>query len=64
MVDLDKEIKVNNPVMEEESNEFLKFIKQSEYCIVDQLKRTPARISLMSLMLSSLSRIKMPCKRY
>jgi len=40
MVDLDKEIKVNKPVTEEESNEFLKMIKHSEYCIVDQLKRT------------------------
>jgi len=40
MMDLDKEIKVNKPVTEEESNEFLKMIKHSEYCIVDQLKRT------------------------
>jgi len=31
----------------------LKLIKHNEYCIVDQLKKTPARISLMSLILSS-----------
>ena len=53
MVDLDKAPEVNKPVTEEESNEFLKLINHSEYCIVDQLKKTPARISLMSLILSS-----------
>ena len=63
MVDQDKALEVNKPVMEEESIEFLKLIKHNEYCIVDQLKKTLARISLMSLILA-LSRIKMPCKRY
>jgi len=53
VVDLDKALEVNRPVTEDESNEFLKLIKHSEYCIVDQLKKTPARISLMSLILSS-----------
>jgi len=53
VVDLDQALEVNKPVTEEESNEFLKLIKHSEYCIVDQLKKTPARISLMSLILSS-----------
>jgi len=53
VVDLDKALEVNKPVTEEESNEFLKLIKHSKYCIVDQLKKTPARISLMSLILSS-----------
>jgi hypothetical protein len=53
VVDLGKELKVNKLVTEEESNEFLKLIKHSEYCTVDQLKKTPARISLMSLILSS-----------
>ena len=52
MVDLHKEIEVNKLVTEEESNEFLKLIKHSEYYIVNQLKRTP-RISLMSLILNS-----------
>jgi len=52
VVDLGKELEVNKPVTEEESNE-LKLIKHSEYCIVDQLKKTPARISFMSLILSS-----------
>jgi hypothetical protein len=52
VIDLGKELEVNKPVTEEESNE-LKLIKHSEYCIVDQLKKTPARISFMSLILSS-----------
>ena len=52
MVDLDKELEVNKPMTEEEINEFLKLIKHSEYCIVDQLKKTPAKISIMSLILS------------
>jgi hypothetical protein len=53
VVDVDQELEVNMPVTKEESNEFLKLIKHSEYCIVDQLKKTPARISLMALILSS-----------
>jgi hypothetical protein len=53
VVDVDQELEVNMPVTKEESNEFLKLIKHSEYCIVDQLKKTPARISLMILILGS-----------
>ncbi|KAL9375115.1 hypothetical protein Peur_031994 [Populus x canadensis] len=53
VVDLDKALEINKPVTEEESNEFLKLIKHSEYCIVDQLKKTSTRISLISLILSS-----------
>jgi len=53
VLDLDKEHKVNKPVTEEETNEFLKLMKYSEYCTVDQLKKTPAKISIMSLILSS-----------
>jgi hypothetical protein len=53
MIDLNKELKINKPMTEEESNEFLKLIKHNEYCIVDQLKKTPTRISLISLTLSS-----------
>ncbi|XP_073264252.1 uncharacterized protein [Populus alba] len=53
VLDLDKEFEVNKPVTEEETNEFLKLMKHSEYCIVDQLKKTPAKISIMSLILNS-----------
>lgn len=53
VLDLDKEFEVNKPVTEEETNEFLKLMKHSEYSIVDQLKKTPAKISIMSLILNS-----------
>ena len=38
---------INEPVTEEEANEFLKFIKHSEYSIVEQLHKLPAKISLL-----------------
>ena len=50
-VDVTEEI--NKPVTEEETNEFLKLMKHSEYSVVEQLKKTPAKISLLSLILSS-----------
>jgi hypothetical protein len=53
VVDFDKALEVNKPVTEEESNAFLKLIKHSEYCIIDQLKKTPAKISILSLKLNS-----------
>lgn len=40
-------------MVEKESNDFLKLIKYSEYYIVDQLKETSSRISLISLILNS-----------
>jgi hypothetical protein len=39
--------------MEEETNEILKLMKHNEYIVVEQLKKTIARISLLSLILSS-----------
>jgi hypothetical protein len=50
VVDLLEE--VNNPVIEEETNEFLKLMKHSEYSVIKQLKKTHARILLLSLILS------------
>ena len=44
---------MNEPVSEIEANEFLKFIKHSEYSIVEQLHKLTAKISLLSLMLNS-----------
>ena len=35
VLDLDKELEVNKPVTKEETNELLKLMKHSEYCIVD-----------------------------
>jgi len=45
--------KINKLVMEEETNEILKLMKHSEYIVVEQLKKTIARISLLFLILSS-----------
>ena len=47
----DKE-SINEPVTEMEADEFLKFIKHSEYSIMEQLHKLPAKISLLALMLN------------
>ncbi|XP_017984304.1 PREDICTED: uncharacterized protein LOC108663599 [Theobroma cacao] len=44
---------VKRLVTKKEAGEFLKFIKHSEYSVVEQLTRMPARISLLSLLLNS-----------
>ena len=44
---------INEPITEVEANEFLKFIKHSEYSIVEQLYKLPAMISVLVLMLNS-----------
>ena len=44
---------INEPVTELEADEFLKFIKHSEYSIGEQLHKLPAKISLLALMLNS-----------
>ncbi|XP_017644509.1 uncharacterized protein LOC108485176 [Gossypium arboreum] len=44
---------VNEPVNEEEAKEFLKFLRHSEYSMVEQLRKQPARISVLALLLSS-----------
>ncbi|KAK5804510.1 hypothetical protein PVK06_032159 [Gossypium arboreum] len=41
------------PVDEEETQEFLKFIKHCGYNVVEQLNKQPARISILSLLLNS-----------
>ncbi|XP_017647940.1 uncharacterized protein LOC108488152 [Gossypium arboreum] len=47
------ELPVNEPVNEEKAKEFLKFLKNSKYSIVEQLHKQPARISVLALLLSS-----------
>ncbi|XP_052886940.1 uncharacterized protein LOC128295418 [Gossypium arboreum] len=47
------EILVNGPVKEEEAREFLKFLKHSEYSVVEHLRKQPTRISVLALLLSS-----------
>ena len=44
---------MNEPVTKKEAKEFLKFIKHSEYSIVEQLHKLPAKISLLPLMMNS-----------
>jgi len=45
-------MEINEPMSEDEAKEFLKLMKNSEYSMEKQLKKTPARISLMSFILS------------
>ncbi|XP_040934459.1 uncharacterized protein [Gossypium hirsutum] len=47
------ELPVNESVTENEAREFLKFLKHSEYSVVEQLRKQPARISVLALLLSS-----------
>ncbi|XP_070046971.1 uncharacterized protein [Nicotiana tomentosiformis] len=49
----DGHIPVKKPVTEEEAEEFLKKMKMQEYSIVKQLRKTPAQISLLSLLIHS-----------
>ncbi|XP_016666881.1 uncharacterized protein [Gossypium hirsutum] len=44
---------VNEPVMENETKEFLKFLGYSEYSVVEQLHQQPDRISILALLLNS-----------
>ena len=37
----------------EEAHEFLRLIQQSEFKVVEQLNKTPARISLLELLINS-----------
>ena len=37
----------------EEASEFLRIIQQSEFKVIEQLNKTPARVSLLELLMSS-----------
>ena len=52
VIDANKYMEINKIVSNEEAGEFLKLTKNSEFSVVEQLKKTSARISLMSLILS------------
>ena len=43
----------SKPITEKKASEFLKFIKHSEYSVIEQLNKTPARISLLALFQNS-----------
>ena len=49
-------------ISDEEASEFLKFIQQSEYKVVDQLNRMPARISLLELLMHFVTHRKLLMK--
>ncbi|XP_016711538.2 uncharacterized protein [Gossypium hirsutum] len=51
-VEKETEVPINEPVREEEANKFLKFLKHSEYSVVKQLHKQPARILVLALLLS------------
>jgi len=52
-VDSEPEERGRKEITDEEASEFLKFIQQSEYKVVDQLNRMPARVSLLELLMHS-----------
>ena len=44
---------MKKPVTEEDAEEFLKKMKAQDYSVIDQLRKTPAQISLLSLLIHS-----------
>jgi len=56
------ELKERKEVTDEDAYEFLKFIQQSEYKVVDQLNRMPAKVSLLELLMHSDSHRKLLMK--
>ena len=51
--DQEPEGKDHKEISDEAASEFLRFIQQSEYKVVDQLNRMPTRISLLDLLMHS-----------
>jgi len=52
-VDSEPEERGRREITDEDAFKFLKFIQQSEYKVVDQLNRMPARVSLLELLMHS-----------
>ncbi|XP_070029950.1 uncharacterized protein [Nicotiana sylvestris] len=50
---MDSQMPINKSVTEEEAEDFLKKMKVQDYSIVEQLKKTPTHISLLSLLIHS-----------
>jgi len=50
-VDSELEQKERKEVTDNDAHEFLKFIQQSEYKVVDQLNRMPAKVPLLELLM-------------
>ena len=47
------QIQIKSPVTEGEAEEFLRKMKLLDYSMVEQLRKTPAQISLLSLLIHS-----------
>ena len=47
------QIKIKSPVTEGEEEGFLRTMKLLDYSVVEQLRKTPAQISLLSLLIHS-----------
>ena len=45
---------INDPITDKKGLKFLKFIKQSEYSVVEQFNKLPARINLLALLINSM----------
>ena len=58
----EREGKDNKEIFDEAASEFLRFIQQSEYKVVDQLNSMPPRISLLDLLMHSTSHRKLVMK--
>jgi len=61
-VNSEPEERERRAITDEDASEFLKFIQQSEYKVVDQLNRMPARASLLELLMYSTSHRKLLMK--
>ena len=58
-VDPELEERWSKETTDDDAFEFLKFIQQSEYKVVDQLNRMPARVSLLELLMHSTAHRKL-----
>ena len=61
-VDSEPEERGRREITDEDASEFLKFIQQSEYKVVDQLNRIPTRVSLLELLMHSIAHRKLLIK--
>jgi len=61
-IDPKPEGKEGKEITDEDACEFLKFIQQSEYKVIDQLNRMPAKVSLLELLMHSDSHRKLLMK--
>ncbi|XP_019239927.1 PREDICTED: uncharacterized protein LOC109219910 [Nicotiana attenuata] len=56
------QLPIKKPVTEAKAEEFLKKMKVQDYSIIDQLRKTPAQISLLSLLIHSKEHVRVLIK--